>query len=335
MALTNTQYDEIMRSYQERQLARQHLIAARRQEVAARDPSLNDIEGEIAHLSVQKARRLLAGDENALSGLKEEIAALSARRTALLLSLGYPADYFDPPYFCADCKDTGYIGSERCHCLKQASIDLIYAQSNLNSILNSENFSHFCLDYYGKDVFEADSDISSYAAAQNALQKCRQFVQNFDSVFDNLLLFGSTGVGKTFLSHCIAKELLDSGYSVIYFSAQQLFEQLADSTFGRTTADRPGYRDILDCDLLIIDDLGTEVSNSFTTSQFFVCLNERLLHRKPTLISTNLDLQDIASVYSERVFSRIIQSFSLLHLFGRDIRVQKATFSCQPKGTML
>lgn len=323
MALTNTQYDKVMRSYQERQLKRQHLIAARRQEVSEKDPSLNAIEGEIAHLSVEKARRLLSGEENALTGLKEEIAALSAKREALLLSLGYPADYFHPPYFCPDCRDTGYIGNQRCHCLKQASIDLVYAQSNLSSILETENFSQFSLAYYGDDIYEPGSDISSLTAARNALQKCRQFVQNFDSSFENLLLFGNTGVGKTFLSHCIARELLDSGHSVIYFSAHQLFDILADNTFRRSSSDAGEYQNIFDCDLLIIDDLGTEMTNSFTASQFFVCLNERILHRKSTLISTNLNLQDIASVYSERVFSRLINSFTLLHLFGRDIRVQK------------
>ena len=327
MALTNTQYDELMRTYQERQLQRQHLIAARRKEVAEKDPALSQIEGEIAHLSVEKARRLLAGDENALTGMKQEIAALSARREALLRSLGYPADYFDPPYFCPDCRDTGYIGNSRCHCLKQASIDLVYSQSNLSAILETENFSQFSLDFYGTDIFEPDSDISSFAAARNALQKCRQFVQHFDSAFENILLFGDTGVGKTFLSNCIAKELLDTGHSVIYFSAHQLFDILADNAFHRSPADASEYRNIFDCDLLIIDDLGTEMSNSFTSSQFFVCLNERILHQKSTLISTKLNLQDIASVYSERVFSRIINSFTLLHLFGRDIRVQKKWLS--------
>lgn len=323
MALTNTQYDEIMRSYQERQRQRQHLIAARRQEVGRKDPSIGQMEGEIARLSVSKARRLLSGDENALAEMKQEIADLSARREQLLLSLGYPADYFNPPYFCPDCKDTGYIGNERCHCLKQAAIDLVYTQSNLNGILEAENFSHFSLDYYDTDLFEPDSDISAFAAAQNACQKCLQFVKNFDSAFENILLSGDTGVGKTFLSHCVARELLDTGHSVIYFSAHQLFDLLAENTFRRTPETAAGYRNIFDCDLLIIDDLGTEMSNSFTSSQFFVCLNERILNQKSTLISTNLSLQDIASIYSERVFSRMINSFTLLHLFGKDIRIQK------------
>jgi len=138
-----------------------------------------------------------------------------------------------------------------------------------------------------------------------------------------LLLFGDTGVGKTFLSNCVAKELLDTGHSVIYFSAHHLFELLAQKTFTREPQAAKSYRNIFDCDLLIIDDLGTELTNTFTTSQFFVCLNERIRKQKSTLISTNLELFDIASIYSERIFSRISNSFIILHLFGNDIRLCK------------
>lgn len=334
MSLTNTQYDEIMRSYQDKQLHRQHLITARREEIAGLAPEITEIEGEIAHLSVSKARRLLSGEAQALAGLKEEIAVLSARKRDILLSLGYPADYFEPDYECPDCQDTGYIGNQRCHCLEQASIDLVYAQSNLNDILTRENFSHFSFSYYADDIIDQNTNISSLAAAQNAYSKCRQFVQNFDTAFENILLFGDTGVGKTFLSNCIAKELLDTGHSVIYFSAHRLFEILAESTFHKNTAAVSDYKNIFDCDLLIIDDLGTEMTNSFTSSQFFVCLNERILHRKSTLISSNLGLGNIASIYSERVFSRITSNFILLHLFGMDIRVQKNCLKSQQKNNI-
>lgn len=323
MSLTNTQYDEIMRSYQDRQLRRRHLIEDRKKEIAALSPRMADLDAQIAHQSVSRARRLLNGDTHALSGAGEEIAALTAQKTDLLLSLGYPADYFEPPFECPDCQDTGYIGNRRCHCLTQAAIDLVYTQSNLSSILEEENFKNFSFDYYISELYSPDEEISSRTAAQNAYTKCRQFVHNFDTEYQNILLFGDTGVGKTFLSHCIAKELLDSGHSVIYFSAHELFDRLAQHAFGRDAASASDYRNIFDCDLLIIDDLGTEMTNSFTSSQFFVCLNERILRRKATLISTNLDLKDIAAIYSERVFSRITSNFLLLHLFGKDIRIQK------------
>ncbi|WP_294784484.1 ATP-binding protein [uncultured Eubacterium sp.] len=323
MPLTNTQYDQIMRSYQNRQLERQRLIDTRREEIATVIPEITKLDADIASLSVKRARQLLDGDASALEDLHEQIQALSMQKQQLLQVHGYPANYFQPPYTCPDCQDTGYIGHERCHCLKQAAIDLVYTQSNLKGILEQENFSSFSLDYYDNDIYDDNTRLSSYEAAQNALLQCRRFVDTFDSSFENLLLFGDTGVGKTFLSNCVAKELLDTGHSVIYFSAHHLFDLLAQKTFAKDPQAAESYRNIFDCDLLIIDDLGTELTNHFTTSQFFVCLNERIRKEKSTLISTNLQLFDIATIYSERIFSRISNSFTILHLFGKDIRISK------------
>ena len=322
MPLTNTQYDQIMRGYQDRQLKRQQLIDTRREEIAAKIPKITELDAQIASLSVRRVRQLLDGDASALTDLHDQIQTLSARKQECLQNAGYPADYFQPPYTCPDCQDTGYIGQKRCHCLKQAAIDLVYTQSNLQGILEKENFDTFSYDYYADDIYD-NTQLSSLEAARNAVVQCHRFVDTFDDTFENLLLFGDTGVGKTFLSNCVAKELLDTGHSVIYFSAHHLFELLAQKTFTREPQAAESYRNIFDCDLLIIDDLGTELTNTFTTSQFFVCLNERIRKQKSTLISTNLELFDIASIYSERIFSRISNSFIILHLFGNDIRLCK------------
>lgn len=323
MPLTNTQYDEIMRGYQQRQLRRQRLISARKKEIYALLPRLPELDSEIASLSVQKARRLLNGDSNALDDLKEQIATRTSERELILRRAGYPADYLCPPYECADCQDTGYIGNKRCHCLTQAAIDLVYTQSNLKHMLAKEDFSQFSLEYYPEDMFDAQTRLSSRESAAKALTKCREFAHNFDSCFENILLFGDTGTGKTFLSHCIAKELLDTGHSVIYFSAHQFFDILTQNMLGKTLSRDFDYRNIFDCDLLIIDDLGTELTNTLTTSQFFVCLNERIMNRKSTLISSNLEVIDLAAIYSERIFSRISNNFDMYHLFGKDIRLLK------------
>ncbi len=332
MSLSNTQYDEIMRAYQDRQLMRARLISERKSEVAARSPRLASIDSEIAHLAVSKAKALLGKDHDASgigmsqaerAALSRDISALTSERERILVSLGYPADYLSPPYVCPDCKDTGYIGNSRCHCFKQAVTDLAWAESNLTPVLKKECFENFSFEYYDSDVFEPGTDISSLAAARNAYAKCRRFAECFDTDYQNIFLFGDTGVGKTFLSNCVAGALLATGHSVVYFSAHRLFDVLAEREFRHTAKAETDYRSILDCDLLIIDDLGTEMTNSFTLSQFFVCLNERILAEKPTLISTNLDLGQLSSIYSERIFSRIISNFILLHLFGKDIRVQK------------
>ena len=157
--------------------------------------------------------------------------------------------------------------------------------------------------------------------ARRAYDIARGFVRNFDSSFENLFLYGDTGVGKTFLSHCIAHDLLESAHCVMYFSAFDLFELLADSKFSRDKTE--GQEFVFDSDLLIIDDLGTEYTNSFIASQFFTCINERLLHRKSTIISTNLSLESLADLYTERSFSRITSSYSLLKIIGDDIRIKK------------
>ena len=328
MPLTNTQYDEIMRTYEKRQLDRQQLIDERKKELARIDPEFTKIDSRIARSSVATAKQLLSGDTSAQEHLHKKIQHLRQQRTDLLKEYGYPENYLQPAYTCPDCQDTGYINNQRCHCLKQASIDLVYTQSNLRNILQTENFSNFSFDYYSvsKDMIDPATQDTPLEAAQIAVAQCRNFIRSFEKPddFQNLLIFGDTGIGKTFLSNCVAKELLDTGHSVIYFSAHQLFELLTDQQFGRTSQfSAADYRNIFDCDLLIIDDLGTEAINTMTTSQFFVCLNERILNHKSTLISTNLELTELATYYSERIFSRIFNNFTVLHLFGNDIRIQK------------
>ena len=158
---------------------------------------------------------------------------------------------------------------------------------------------------------------------RDAFAVSKEFVRTFGQEFRNLFLYGDTGVGKTFLSNCIAKELIDSAYSVIYFTAFELFDIFAKSRFDKDTLADTMYGYIFDCDLLIIDDLGTELTNSFIASQLFLCLNERLLKKRSTIISTNLSLESIVEIYSERIFSRITSNYTMLRLTGDDIRIKK------------
>ena len=324
MALSNSQYEQLMRTYDQKQLDNEYRLRKHYEEAYSRIPELKEIDDTISSLSVEKARHLLSGDESALASFKEMLSGLSARKQKLLTGHQLPADYLELSYSCPDCKDTGYIGTEKCHCFKKAIIDLLYTQSNLQGILERENFSTCSLEYYSGSHIDPLTGRSSLEAMQTALKVCHEFVDTFSDDFRNLLLYGDTGVGKTFLSHCIAKELIEASYSVIYFSAAQFFEFLAENTFGKKDVpDKDAFRHIYDCDLLIIDDLGTEFANSFTVSQLFVCLNERILRRKSTIISTNLALEDIKSIYSDRIFSRISSSYTMLRLTGDDIRIQK------------
>lgn len=322
MALNNSQYDAIMRDYQRLQSQHRHEQDDRIQEAYGRFPRLSEIHALIASESVACGKALLNGDNQALDRLKLHIQKLGTERTSILQKGGYPADYLELTYTCPYCHDTGYIDNQKCQCFKKAEIDLLYTQSNLHGILEEENFSTFSYDYYSDDIRDA-SGKSSLERIHRVTEICHRFIREFDQTFSNLFFYGDTGVGKTFLSHCIAKELLDTTHSVIYFSAQELFQNFADKRFNRNGETTDSTEHIYDCDLLIIDDLGTELTNAFVNSELFSCINERLINQKSTIISTNLPLESFASVYSERIFSRISNGYTMLKLFGKDIRVQK------------
>lgn len=323
MSLSNTQYNMLMRRYEARQLKNQRIIMERTRLAYRNLPRLAEIDNEVSSLAVAQAKMLIEGNETSFASLRRRRQALAAEKKQLLADYGYPNDYFEPPCTCPDCKDTGYIDGQKCHCFEQAAIDLVYTQSNIRRILETENFDNFTFEYYSDEQINPTTGLSSLATARQAVQICREFIGAFDTEFRNLFFYGDTGTGKTYLSNCVAKELLDSGHSAIYFTASSLFQIFEKHAFGKTRDAEEDYHHIFECDLLIIDDLGTEFSNTFTVSQLFLCLNERILRQKSTIISTNLSLSQLAELYSERTFSRISSSYTIIKLFGNDIRIQK------------
>lgn len=322
MPLTNAQYDTIMRDYNRIQARHQQILDAHRSEIRRRIPRIEEIGHEISSLSLKKARELLAGQPSDWD-LDTSIRELGEERSALLLAHGYPEDYLELSYDCPRCRDTGYIGGKKCICFKKAAIELLYAQSQLREVLAKENFDTFEESCYSPNVIDEATGKSALELAQAAKSRALGFVENFREKFENLFFYGNTGVGKTFLTHCIARELIEDGCSVIYFSAYDLFEELAKKAFGKynETPDLPDY--VEECDLLIIDDLGTEMTNSFVSSRLFLLINERLAHKKSTIISTNLEIGAFSEMYSERTFSRIFSNYTIIKLIGRDIRIQK------------
>ena len=324
MALSNSQYDAIMREYGRQQLENQHQLEARRNEIYRVIPAVRELEAEIASRSVAGAKRLLAGDTGALAELREELADLREQKAILIRAKGYPEDYLTLHYRCPDCEDTGWRQGRKCHCFLRAQMKLLYAQSNLDHVLDQENFSRLSYDYYDSSEIIPELGLTNADYMHRVVAGCREFAADFDRKKENLLFTGSTGVGKTFLTNCIAKELIDSGHSVIYLSAGDLFEVFSRNKFDYDTPEdmRDTYRYILDCDLLIIDDLGTELNNSFTSSQLFYCINERMKMSRSTIISTNLSLKQLRDSYTDRVTSRIMR-YRIIPLYGRDIRVLK------------
>ena len=327
MALSNAQYDEIMRGYQSRQLQNRHLTQERLDKIHARVPQLKTINDQIASLSVEAARRKLEDDDANYNLLKNKIEDLRKEKECILANNGFDKDSLEPIYTCKICKDTGYVNGEKCACFKQQVIDVVYSQSNIKNILASENFNSFTYEYYSDEDINPTTGLSSLDTAKRAVDECKRFINDFDNKPKNLFFYGNTGVGKTFLSNCVANEVLKKGHSVIYFTAFQLFDILSKGVFDRDADAIAAHQNIFDCDLLIIDDLGTEFANSFTTSQLFLCVNERLLRQKSTIISTNLNLNQMVDMYSERTWSRISSNYTLIKLFGDDIRIQKKLHS--------
>ena len=324
MALKNSQYYAIMREYEQRQLKNHDIQTARYEEVYRKLPEFKSLDESISILSVQYGKKLLNGDSHALDSLKEELEILRGSKKDLLVSAGFPEDYLEPVYDCPDCRDTGYIGSQKCHCFKKAVIQLLYEQSNIREFPTEASFDNFSLDFYSSTHYDKTTGRSARAMMQDTLKICRRFIDTFGREFQNLFFYGSVGVGKTYLSTCIAREIMNREFSVLYFSAPQLFSALSQSKFDRGDVDAKNRNEyIYNCDLLIIDDLGSEYTNAFISAQFFSCINERLLHRKSTIISTNLSLESIADLYTERSFSRITSSYALLKIIGDDIRIKK------------
>lgn len=315
MPLSNSQYDSIIRTYEEKQNKNRYLQEERRNYVYQHVDGYKELAESISSVSVTQGKKLLEGDESALTDLRHLLKNLTEAKKGLLHSAGLPADYLEPVYDCPDCQDTGYIDGKKCHCFRQAEISLLYEQSNISQLLEKENFSALSYEYYqGEDL----------AHFQNAAEASKKFTENYDFNYHNLFFYGTVGTGKSFLSGCIAKELIETGHSVIYFSAVRFFETLSQISFDYKNKDSHHiYHDLYQCDLLIIDDLGTELTNNFVTTQLFSCLNERHMRRKPTIISTNLSLEELRNRYSDRIFSRIMSNYQIYKLTGPDIRILK------------
>lgn len=315
MALTKAQYESIIREYEEKQNTGRHELEKRRQEVYASLPEYAALENSAAELSVEFTRKIMDGVPDARAQLSAAISQISDKKKALLSAHHYPADYLEQSYQCADCKDTGYIGSAKCHCFEQRIIDVLYSQSNIRDVLQKENFQTLSFDYFSGEV------LGSY---KKTVEICQSFVAGFDQEYKNLLFTGTVGSGKSFLSNCIAKALLDTSHSVIYFSAIDLFDTLSKNVFDKSKENLYSfYDDLYNCDLVIVDDLGTELPNAFVNSYFFAFLNERNVRRKSTLISTNLSLQEIGARYSDRSISRLIGGYDICQFTGPDIRIRK------------
>ncbi|MDF2883038.1 MAG: replication protein DnaC [Clostridiaceae bacterium] len=313
---------DILKSYELIRDEEKNLLADRRKEISEKIPYISDIENQIGKLSIELSLVMLKNipdkDDN-IKYLKNKITELRMRKIELLVSNGYTMDYLDLHYRCPKCKDTGFIGADKCSCFKQKLVSLYYKNSDLTLLLKNNNFSNFDFRYFSTSRVSNEPD-SPRKNIEKILSKSWNFINSFSENSENLLFYGTSGTGKTFLSHCIAKELLDKGYFVIYRTADDLIQNLKHIKFNEDT-DIENL--LLNCDLLIIDDLGSEQISVFSKTELFNLVNKKLLSGKKMIVSTNYSLEEILKSYSERISSRLLGNFNLCKFYGDDIRIQK------------
>ncbi len=318
--------EDILHDYERLRLSNNRTLQNRKNEIYSRIPRIREIDAEnsLSYISAAKMK-LNNKSANEISSIKQKNRERTAEKKKLLLENGFPEDYLEPIYNCPVCKDTGFIDQKRCKCFLDKIIDGLYLQSNLKNIFEKENFDTFSLDYYSKEI-PAQKAFSPYDNVKNILDKTHEIIKDFESNKGcaNILIYGETGLGKTFLTNCIAKELLDGGHSVFYLSANELFEDiLAGYKMNNNKSYSDLYNYIYNCELLIIDDLGTELTNNFVLSELFEIINKREITDKSTLVSTNLSIKQLRDRYSERIMSRIVDNYTVFNIYGDNIRYQK------------
>lgn len=334
----NSNWEELKREFFKR---RENALAARdqrKEEVYRKVPEIRKLDQQIAELGLSFNREAIKQElpPESVRLFEEKIKRLTEQKKKLLTENGFPENYLEVEYTCKNCNDTGFVLDDEgkptttpCHCYRQLLIERLYDVSNLNSD-GQTGFEFFNEKYYSDKTDEnSNVKVSPRAQALRVKQKCLDFVNNFENTsYPNLYFTGPTGVGKTFLSKCIAIEVLKKGHTVLYLPAPAMFDIIYRSKyqFDGNTQDN-AYQNILNTELLIIDDLGTESPSAAKYTELLTILNYRSARNVTTpcktILSTNLEPQDLHKIYSERVESRILGEFDILYLFGDDIRLIK------------
>ncbi len=308
----------------------------RKESLYKANSKLEEIDVALSKEAIRISKLLLASnDPSLLDDLNKKVDELKKQKTDILKSLNVSEDYFKPDFSCTVCNDTGYTTengiTRMCNCLKQRLFDIEFNKSNISNLKN-ENFENFDLHYYSDEADESKykTKLSPRQNIEKIKDICMHFIDSFDDIDEkNLLFTGNTGLGKSFLSSCIANELLKNGKTVLYQTAPVMLDSIIDFRFGKSNSNSSAQNicdNILNVDLLIIDDLGTESMNSVKFAELFNIINSRLLNSgkvTKTIISTNLSLQNLFATYDERIVSRIVGNYNICYFFGDDIRFKK------------
>lgn len=320
----------LLTEYEKKRIKSIYDAENRKVELYKKEPKLQQIDDELSKTAINISKKMIfCKDTSLLEELNKKVSLLKQEKEKILNSLGKNEDYLKPYYECKDCLDSGYITtsyqSTMCHCLKQKLFNLEYNKSNLAN-LEKENFEHFLFNIYSDEINEEKyhSKMSPRKNMEFIYKISQKFIEDFENISaKNLLFTGNTGLGKSFLSSCIANELLKKGKTVLYQTAPVMLDTIMDYRFGKANTSKDIYDNLLNVDLLIIDDLGTECINNMKFSELFNIINTRLLNTNKvtkTIISTNLSLDNLFSTYDERIVSRLVGNYNICYFFGDDLR---------------
>lgn len=314
-------YRKVREEYKEKYKKAEAEADARRRELWGKIDGLRDIDRALSATGPRLLNTILGKGGESFEKVKSDAERLNHERSILLAAYGYPADYTDPRYECEICHDSGYVDGGICECMKLRLRMAGYESSGIAKLMGTQTFESFSLDYY-------KSNPRTYENMSYVLKTLRGYAAGFNpDRSQNLLLLGGTGLGKTHLSTALAKTLIDNGFDVVYTGSIGMIADFERHRFGNSTGGESGNN--LDryyaCDLLIIDDLGSEVSNQFTVSTIYNVLNDRISLGLPTVISTNLNQNELNARYWDRITSRILGEFRPLLFSGSDVRKQKLT----------
>ncbi len=316
MSFNSKNYYALRDAFLQKHLAAAESAEVRRAELGAKIPELAQIDAALATTAARIFGAALGGKvglDERIAAIKKETGELRAARAELLRAYGYPADYTEPRYDCERCKDLGFVDTKMCDCLRRALIMKGYETSGLGALIGKQTFENFSLDY-------CRADAAGREQMRQNLAIVRAYADGFTPQSDSLLFIGGTGLGKTHLSSAIAKTVIDRGYDVLYTSAVNMLADFERVKFRGEADDTDRY---FSAELLIIDDLGTEMQSSFTETCLYNIIDTRICKGAPTVISTNLGAKELSARYSERIFSRLLGVYKPLLFVGKDVRFEK------------
>lgn len=311
---------------EEQRIKNEHLFARRFEEVYSKVPAIREIDLKLSALMVKIINASLrSGDDNVTDKLTAERAQLIFDRRRALSAAGFDENYLDERYLCDDCSDSGYVAGVMCKCLKDIYVK--QQASSLSSLLKlgNEEFVNFNLSYYD-DSSATEAGFSPRKSMKIVYEACKKYAQTFSDKSTSLLFLGKPGLGKTFLSACIARVVSENGFSVVYDMARAVFAKFEAVQFSHPIdlgSAREDIKRYLECDLFILDDLGTEFMTQHTVSALYEIVNTRIITNKKTIINSNLSPEDLQGCYSEQIASRLLGEYQVFRFYGEDIRKKK------------